>query len=92
MEYFSGPSMSSAVAAVIVVLRYRKRYAGSPLLAGSGWAGWGAAVAAFAVGTVWAWTQGPSLINAVVLGLSLALLAGSAAEFIARRCRAQGGR
>ncbi|MFF3447356.1 hypothetical protein ACFYXJ_09515 [Streptomyces sp. NPDC002667] len=71
---------------MIVVLKYRRRAAGqAPLLAVSGTPGRIAVAVAFAVGCAWAWSQGPSVIDAGVLGLSLALLTGAAAEFLARR-------
>ncbi|MFD8739731.1 hypothetical protein ACFV06_33135 [Streptomyces sp. NPDC059618] len=55
------------------------------LVAVSGTPGRIAVAMAFAAGCAGAWSQGPSVINAVVLGLSLALLTGAAAEFLARR-------
>ncbi|MFJ7152298.1 hypothetical protein ACIQVT_29585 [Streptomyces sp. NPDC100445] len=86
MDSFAAPTILVLVAAVIVVLKYRRRMAGqTPLLAVSGTPGRIAAAVAFAVGCVWAWSQGPSVINAGALGLSLALLTGAAAEFLARR-------
>ncbi|MGW1534928.1 hypothetical protein [Streptomyces aureus] len=86
MDSFAGPTILVLVAAVIVVLKYRRRTAGgTPLLAASGTPGRIAVAVAFAIGCAWAWSQGPSVVNAGVLGLSLALLAGVAAEFLARR-------
>ncbi|MFG2791417.1 hypothetical protein [Streptomyces sp. NPDC048419] len=82
----AGPTILVLVAAVIVVLKYRRRMAGqTPLLVVSGTPGRIAVAVAFAVGCAWAWSQGPSVVNAGVLGLSLALPAGLAAESLARR-------
>lgn len=86
MDSFAGPTILVLVAAVIVVLKYRRRIAGRPLLlAASKTPGRIATAVAFALGCAWAWSQGSSVINAGVLGLSLALVTGAAAEFLARR-------
>ncbi|QNP71958.1 hypothetical protein IAG44_22775 [Streptomyces roseirectus] len=86
MDAFGGPAILVLVAVVIVMLKYRRRAAGRrSLLPVSGTPGRIAVAVAFAVGCGWAWAQGPSIINAGVLGLSLALLVGAAAEFLARR-------
>ncbi|OIK27966.1 hypothetical protein VT52_008195 [Streptomyces malaysiense] len=85
MGAFAGPDVLILAAAVILVVKYRRRMAGrAPLIASGGAAGRVAVTAAFALGCVWARTQGPSLVDAVVLGLSLALLTGAAAALLAR--------
>ncbi|MEV6018372.1 hypothetical protein [Streptomyces sp. NPDC051997] len=86
MDSFAGPTILVLVAAVIVVLKYRRRAAGqAPLLTVSGTTGRIAVAVAFAAGCAWAWSQGLPVIDAGVLGLSLALPTGAVAEFLARR-------
>ncbi|MFF5494565.1 hypothetical protein [Streptomyces aquilus] len=82
----AGPSILIAVAAVILVLKYRRRMAGQqPLRVTSTATGRIAVTVAFLAGCAWGWSQGPSVINAGVLGVSLALLVGAAAEFLMSR-------
>ena len=86
METFTGPSVLIAVAAVILVLKYRRHVAGrQPLRVTATAAGRIAIAAAFLAGCAWAWSQGPSVIDAGVLGVSLALLVGAAAESLMSR-------
>ncbi|WP_458243744.1 hypothetical protein [Streptomyces sp. MAI_2237] len=86
MEVFAGPSVLILAAAVILAVKYRRRLAGrQPLVVTSTMSGRIAVAVAFLAGCAWAWSQGPSVINAGVLGLSLALLVGAAAEFLMSR-------
>ncbi|MES4892028.1 hypothetical protein [Streptomyces sp. NPDC096012] len=86
MEAFAGPSILILAAAVILAVKYRRLLAGrQPLRVTSTMSGRIAVVVAFLAGGAWAWSQGPSIINAGVLGLSLALLVGVAAEFLMSR-------
>ncbi|MDT0467568.1 hypothetical protein [Streptomyces gibsoniae] len=86
METFAGPSILIVAAAVILAVKYRRRLAGrQPLRVTSTMPGRIAVAVAFLAGCAWAWSQGPSVINAGVLGLSLALLVGAAAEFLMSR-------
>ncbi|MFG2637242.1 hypothetical protein ACGFX8_25865 [Streptomyces sp. NPDC048362] len=86
MEAFAGPSILVLAAAVILAVKYRRLLAGrQPLRVTSTMSGRIAVAVAFFAGGAWAWSQGPSVINAVVLGLSLALLVGVAAEFLMSR-------
>lgn len=86
MEFFAGPSILVAAAALLLALKYRRRMAGrQSLRVISTASGRIAVVVAFLVGCAWAWSQGPSVINAGVLGLGLALLVGAAAEFVLGR-------
>ncbi|MFH8339997.1 hypothetical protein [Streptomyces sp. AM6-12] len=85
MDTFAEPGSLLLAAAVILMVKYRRRMAGrASLLAVSGAAGRGAVVVGFVVGCAGAWVQGASFIDMVVLGLSLAPLAGAAAELVAR--------
>ncbi|GAQ58064.1 hypothetical protein [Streptomyces acidiscabies] len=86
MHAYGGPVILTMAAAVILILKYRRRATGQrSLLPVSGVPGRIAVAVAFVVGCGWAWSQGPSVVNAGVLGLSLAVLVGAAAEFLARR-------
>ncbi|MCS0601522.1 hypothetical protein NX794_09815 [Streptomyces sp. LP11] len=86
MNDFAGPSILILAAAVILAVKYRRRLAGRQALwVTSTVSGRVVVAVAFLAGCAWAWSQGPSAINAGVLGLGLALLAGAVAEALMGR-------